>query len=709
MMGLSFLAPFLLAGTALISIPWLLHHIRRPEREPVPFSSLLFVPAVKKEVIERRRIQHLLLLLLRMLLIFILFYAFSRPFYSTTVKAEVDDQSTIQLILVDTSYSMRMDDHFSKAKQEAIDIINALSSNDYVAVVPFHRNPTLNINLEIEKQSPSKSQETALLQVKALEPTYDTTRFIPALQDAERFLLNIVQDMEDNQPQLIIHMISDFQREGLPTDSVGWKLSSKIDLKLVHLQEEYEEPDNISILETNVRDQQDTYRITGKIKNWTNEDRDVDVDLWLSGELVDTRNVFIQSGNATQIFFTVPKVQGQTVWGWMETADDSLEVDNKRYVVRNPKMKLPVEIITSKNDQTTSSAWFVYQALTHSKNLPWAVTALPHENVEWREGSQAKPVYIIPDWVDDSGGFITQFLSQIDHGISALMLLDDSVELSQINSVLVPLGLESLGLNHEQFNARQYSLLNKIDFEHSIFAVFQGQKFNDFSPIRFYRYHKLSENSTNKTDLTIKYPAIFESGDDGNPYPAIVEVLAGKSRLIIVPYGYQLDWSNIPKSKKFVPLLHEMLYYLQDEDDIQESWIVGDENEIPVTFKNSGEVVIDNLLDDGNEVIAFQNQNKAFYVEPGLLELKTSTQTNTESMMYAINIDSAETNLEPIPNDEFLLRYCAAPNLNEEELDENQVVLADEEVVQQHEYGIVLIVAMFGMVMFEMWYSTKLT
>lgn len=705
-MGLSFLAPFLLAGTALIGIPWLLHHIRRPEREPVPFSSLLFVPVVKKEVIERRRIQHLLLMLLRMLLIFILFYAFSRPFYSTTVKAEIDDQSSIQIILVDVSYSMMMDDRITKAKEEARDIINSLSSNDYVAVIPFHRNPLAVIDLDIETVSPSKSQETALVKVNEMGPSNETTRFIPVLQDAERFLLNIVQGMDDNEPQLIVHMISDFQREGLPKESLGWKLSSKIDLKLVHLQEDYEEPNNISILETNVRDQQDTYRITGKIKNWTERDQDVSVDLWLEGELADTRQVFIKSGNATQIFFTVPKVPEQVVWGWLETENDSLAIDNKRYVVRNPKMKLPVSVITSKTDRTTSSAWFIYQALTHTKNLPWDVTALPHEDVEWGENQNGNAVYIIPDWSGDEA-FITSFTEQINQGIYALLLLDDLLEPGRLNSILAAVGLESLGLDHEQFNARRYSLINKIDFEHPVFSVFQGQKFNDFSPIRFYRYHKLSELTNNDEDITVKYPAMFEADDDGNSYPAIVEVLAGNSRVIIIPHGYQLDWSNIPKSKKFVPLLHEMLYYLQDEDEIQEIWTVGEERIIPITFNQEDQVLVENLLDDEIPV-AFKDQNRITYQETGLLEHQQITQNETKTMVYAINIDSAETNIEPIPNDEFLLRYCASPNLNEEELEENQVVLADEQVVQQHEYGIFLVITMLGMVIFEMWYSTKL-
>ena len=48
-MTFSLLAPLFLAGAAFLALPWYIHHIRRPERDPIPFSSLMFVPKVEKE------------------------------------------------------------------------------------------------------------------------------------------------------------------------------------------------------------------------------------------------------------------------------------------------------------------------------------------------------------------------------------------------------------------------------------------------------------------------------------------------------------------------------------------------------------------------------------------------------------------------------------------------------------------------------------
>ena len=90
-MGFSFLVPAFFAGAALLAAPYLIHRIRKPEREPIRFSSLLFIPDVTKEVIERRRIQHILLMLLRMGVLALLALAFARPYWRSMAGASAEE------------------------------------------------------------------------------------------------------------------------------------------------------------------------------------------------------------------------------------------------------------------------------------------------------------------------------------------------------------------------------------------------------------------------------------------------------------------------------------------------------------------------------------------------------------------------------------------------------------------------------------------
>ena len=125
-MGFAFLTPLILGGLSLLALPWILHQIRRPEREPHVFSSLMFVPNIKKEIIERRRLQHLLLMLLRMLVLLLLVFAFSRPALWSYIPLDVPDEAEWHVILLDTSYSMGAQNHFARAREEAIRILDDL-------------------------------------------------------------------------------------------------------------------------------------------------------------------------------------------------------------------------------------------------------------------------------------------------------------------------------------------------------------------------------------------------------------------------------------------------------------------------------------------------------------------------------------------------------------------------------------------------------
>ena len=78
-MGLSFLAPMLLGGAALVAVPVVLHLLMR--RKPVPheFPALRFLRERAVSNRRRLRLSHLLLLLLRMAALVLLALALSRP------------------------------------------------------------------------------------------------------------------------------------------------------------------------------------------------------------------------------------------------------------------------------------------------------------------------------------------------------------------------------------------------------------------------------------------------------------------------------------------------------------------------------------------------------------------------------------------------------------------------------------------------------
>ncbi len=703
----SFLFPALLAGTVMVVVPWILHHIRRPEREPVEFSSLLFVPHVKKEVIERRRIQHWLLMLLRMLLFLLLFLAFSRPFWTSDIAAEIDENTTINAILLDVSYSMGMDGRFAEGKEKAASILSSLSTNDYVKLIPFHRKPLADFDLNMREVSAAASQETMARELQRAALSNESTDFVSCLQDVERELLNAVQGMDENEPRLKIYLISDMQRVGMAKETSGWKLSSKMELEVVSLQEEYEAPNNVSVLDTHVRDRQDNLRVVGKIKNWTGEDKEIPVDLWVNNEMAATRDVYVKAGNASQVFFNMQKTK-QVFSGRLEVDEDDLNRDNRHYFVKNPDAEIPVTLVSNFYQDVNSSAWFIHQALTYSEKMPWDVTTLPLADA-LVEANDDSSILLVSDWSGLNSNRLDILLQTWNAGMKAIFFLDETANQDTLTAYLTGLNIRNDGVSRETFDPRRYSLISRIDFDHPVFTIFQGEKFNDFTSYRFYRYYRLNvEESSEQSNRMARVISYFESEENDTAYPSLVEMSNENSRILIVPYAMKLDWTNFPKSKKFVPLLHEMLFYLYGETGHQDHWTVGEAIAVyPEMEGNEESASYRYSTQESNTWQDWVGNEKTVYDEPGLLQWRQEIENEQKHYVYAINVDSEEADVEPVPADEFVLRYCASPNL--ERIDTKEDTLIEEETVQRNEYGIFFVIAVAGLLMLEMWYSSRLT
>ena len=102
---MSFLYPLFLAGITAISLPIILHMIRRHTRKRVTFSSLMFLRTTVPRFKNRSRLENLPLLILRCLILVLLALAFSRPFFLKPVEGEPNPVGRRVVLLIDTSAS----------------------------------------------------------------------------------------------------------------------------------------------------------------------------------------------------------------------------------------------------------------------------------------------------------------------------------------------------------------------------------------------------------------------------------------------------------------------------------------------------------------------------------------------------------------------------------------------------------------------------
>lgn len=103
MFGLSFIhAGFLAAGLA-VAVPIVIHLLFRQKTRTVPIGSVRFLHEVVREHRRRRRVRQWLLLVLRMLAVLLLALLFARPFRDESVRRGMEQEV---VLLVDASASM---------------------------------------------------------------------------------------------------------------------------------------------------------------------------------------------------------------------------------------------------------------------------------------------------------------------------------------------------------------------------------------------------------------------------------------------------------------------------------------------------------------------------------------------------------------------------------------------------------------------------
>ncbi|MFP6582564.1 MAG: VWA domain-containing protein, partial [Candidatus Hydrogenedentota bacterium] len=194
-MGLSLLAPLFMVGMGLLVAPYLIHQIRRPEREPMKFSSLLFIPDIKKEVIERKKIEHILLMLMRMMVLALLALAFARPYWAAPVASEFSGDAVRHMILLDNSYSMAVGDTFERAQRAAGSILGDVGEEELVGVMLFGARGEVARPLSPKNESDTIAAKTVVDEASVSSESTNYLNALETLQHHELCSLCINDDL----------------------------------------------------------------------------------------------------------------------------------------------------------------------------------------------------------------------------------------------------------------------------------------------------------------------------------------------------------------------------------------------------------------------------------------------------------------------------------------------------------------------------------
>ncbi len=709
-MGFSLLAPLFLGGLSLLAVPWILHQIRRPEREPVDFSSLMFVPDIKREVIERRRIQHILLMLLRMLVLLLIALAFTRPAWLSAIQPDIPEGSALHLILLDTSYSMGTAGRFENAKDQALRILDDVRSGDKVGVIGFSQQATILAPLWSADDSQAGSQSRAREAIQNANLTEEGTAYLPVLQKAQAMLAAYDKGGRETVQQ-VIHLVSDFQQAGMPSSHTGWKLPSRIELDLVDV--ETEATDNYAIVESNIRSEKNgVVRLRAKIRNESlDSTRSRNVTLHIDGQDTAARTLSVKPGNASQISFQIPHTTGQSIQGWLQLDDDDLQIDNRRYFTwTSPRKKQVIIVSDAPPGERWPATWFLTQAIqSASKRLLTVRRIGSGDLVQTLQSAEGPPdILILCDCQTLSPSLSEALISYIRQGGNAVLALNESTITPSVDTALFePLGFHAGDLRYTARVENQFNLLSWIDFEHPVFLPFQGAQYNDFSTIRFFNYIRLESISNGPDDpnLNVKTLARFEEESLDEGAPAILDIRYHQGRAIVWAFTPNLDWSDLPKNPKFLPLVFETLAYLGGSGTIIEERKTGDRLIPPAITSRS----------DGHWLIQRPGETALTPFEPDTMRLEhagflqwQSADPAQRTFIEAVNIRTEESNPARIPLDEFRWKFHSTlAAVGESPI--RQPLSPNTESALVREYGRFVIGLLTLLFAVEIWYASSLS
>ncbi len=545
---MSFVNPLFLLGALTVAVPVFLHLIKRERAQRVEFPTLMFLRRISRKTIRYQKLRHLLLLLLRVLALMLVVLAFMRPF--RTIPAAAMPKGTVtraHIILLDNSLSMGYDDRWGRAKRAAEAIVREARPGDRVAVLEFSDRTLARTQL-------TNDFEAALGQIEhGVELSDRPTHYGQALRIAEKIALDA------GTGKRVVHLISDFQKNGETGDEQSFRLGPGIDLTGVDVGSD--DFSNLAVGDVQVTEADDGaggLKIKCAVVNFGNEDRDnVRVSLSLDGRAVSEKRVRISKGTSTGTEFDLPGLTPGTHPLVLEVEDSNLTRDNRFVMTVQPRAKTPV--IAVENPETgqgrRSPSYFLSNALNVSSS-PYRLSVVPPQKME-SLGSIPGGLLI---WNNAGGGnTVMQKKLQdfVKSGGGLAIVLDDFSLAADFNRTFAtwlpakmtatPAGLEGRHTDDD------YALMTDLAMNHPIFRPFGEPHSGTFASARFYRHARLA------VEKGAEVVARFDNGD-----PALVTANIDKGRVLVFASSADDSSSDFPLKAVYAPFWQQVLHYLQN-------------------------------------------------------------------------------------------------------------------------------------------------
>lgn len=658
---MSFLNPLFLLGLAAVAAPIIVHLVRRTKAPRVEFPSLMFVRRVPQRTIRKRMVQNWLLLALRCLAFLLLALAFVRPYFGNSAANDAQGRRA-NVILLDTSFSMRYGNRFEQAKQRAKSVIEQANGNESFSLVSFGQS----------YETPLKfTSDAAKLKaaIDGVQVGSGATDYVQALRGAAELF------KEASQKDKRIVLISDFQAAGRNPAETAFQLSKDIKLQPVDVGEQ--NATNLAVMDigaqTLIYQPKYSDKLTARIANFSDEARDgVRVEFQLNDHAVEKRDLKVPANDAATVEFTGFNLNEGVNRGVIQVEGDNFPFDNKFYFTLRRATQLKALLIETAV-RGRSESFYIRSALTTGENLPFNLEVKSSGSVNPTEISQHR-VVILND-ASISPALATSLIKFVEGGGGLIIAAGPHTDAASFNQVFANAAPAKLDAPVQLRG--DYVTMSEIKTDHPIFEVFRQS--GRLASARVFGYHKATPREG---------AAVLARYEDGNP--ALIEATQGTGKILLFTSTFDASWNDLPLTPLYLPLIRQMTRFLGERETkewnpLGQAFTVAAAKDggLPAVDSPSGERQTDRKQTATGELIVNAK-------EPGFYRLRYAETSD----FAAVNVDTKESDLTKLNVEEFVTSVTGADPKAQTAAAANEKLTNEEVESRQRVWWWLLVVAL---------------
>ncbi|HYW41794.1 MAG TPA: BatA domain-containing protein [Bryobacteraceae bacterium] len=606
---MGFFTPWFLAGVVGVGLPVWLHLLRKHRTTPQPFSSLMFFERHIQSSIKHRRLRYLLLFAARTLLLLLIVLAFAQPYVQQKILP-VKRTGEVTVLAIDNSLSMRSGNRLQQARQMAKSVVGGLHAGERAQVMAFGQ--------RVQVMSEVADDHAPLnAAIDAIEPSDARTSF----GELTRTLRSVAQSLH---LPLAVHVYSDMQQSGMPSNFNDLRLNSDIRLE-PHAIEKKQEPnfavENV-VAPRRVYDNKKT-RVLVTVSGYGTPKATRNVTLWLNGRVTDTKMAQVpENGRATVEFLSLDVPYGRNKGEVRIDSADTLPADDTFYF--SVERSDPRHALFVHETGNTRGLLYFKAALEASGQSAFEIDDATVEQTTNLNPSKYAFV-VLSDVGALSGSFEAGLRSYVRGGGSVLIALGHM----SVARAKVPVSDDHIeetryaGREGERFQSAAW-----LDSSHP--SILKDDHWDD---VKFFQAIRIAPGNARVvgrlTDQT----------------PLLMDQQVGDGHVLVFASTFDNVANDFPLHASFVPFIEQTARYLGRLEGGPSSVAVGSFEEL----RDSREVgaAVDVLDPKGERALTLAEATKAQniqFTETGFYDIR---RPNGRNELVAVNADRHESDLTP--------------------------------------------------------------